>query len=479
MSARRLSLLAAALASPALAADPPSYEDDILPVFRDHCNGCHNPDKLKADLDLTSYATTIKGGSSGPAVKPGSPDSSLLYRVSAHLEEPEMPPKKPKLPDATLDLLKNWIASGAPESKGAPAAKPRDAALAMAAAPTPASPSGPPPLPESLLPPPDAAVLSAPAPVLALAASPRAPIVAVSAPSGIAIYNTSTLSLSGFLPFPERQPNVLRFSRDGSLLLAAGGRAAHSGTAVLFNIRNGSRVATIDSNSSDAILAADLSPDLSLIVCGGSDKSVRIFSSANGQLRHTIRKHTDWVTAAAFSPDGSKLATGDRNGGLHLWDPLTGTILFTLAEHQARITSLSWRPDSLVLASASDDGKLILWDTSEGWAAKSFSPHEGTRESKGRKTFLLKSPGVLSVDFAPDGNLVTSGRDRSIRLFKAAAQPLATQKDLPALPTAAVFLHDGKSIVSSDFLGTLSIWSHDEKQRRFNAPVHLRATTKP
>ena len=135
MSARLLPLLAAALASQAFAADPPSYQDDILPVFRDHCNGCHNPDKLKADLDLTSYASTIKGGSSGPAVKPGSPDSSLLYRVSAHLEEPEMPPKKPKLADATLDLLKNWIASGAPESKGAPAAKPRDAALAMAAAP--------------------------------------------------------------------------------------------------------------------------------------------------------------------------------------------------------------------------------------------------------------------------------------------------------------------------------------------------------
>ena len=68
MSARLLPLLAAALASQAFAADPPSYQDDILPVFRDHCNGCHNPDKLKADLDLTSYASTIKGGSSGPAV---------------------------------------------------------------------------------------------------------------------------------------------------------------------------------------------------------------------------------------------------------------------------------------------------------------------------------------------------------------------------------------------------------------------------
>ena len=74
---------------------------------------------------------------------------------------------------------------------------------------------------------------------------------------------------------------------------------------------------------------------------------------------------------------------------------------------------------------------------------------------------------------------ITSGRDRSIRLFKSAAQPVATQKDLPALPTAALFLHDGKSIVSSDFLGTLSIWSYDEKQRRFTPPAILRSASNP
>ena len=107
------------------AAAAPTYNDDVLPLFREHCTGCHNPDKLKADLDLSTYAGIMKGGSSGAAVKPGSPDTSLLYRVTMHLEEPEMPPNKPKLEDARLNVLKEWIAGGAVESAGGAPGKSR------------------------------------------------------------------------------------------------------------------------------------------------------------------------------------------------------------------------------------------------------------------------------------------------------------------------------------------------------------------
>ena len=461
-----LRLAALLLATAAAAPAAPNFTDDVLPLFREHCNGCHNPDKLKADLDLTTYAGVLKGGSSGECVKPGSPDTSLLFRVTAHLEEPEMPPKKPKLPDSALALIKDWIAGGVLESRGGTAAKARDAALGMAALPAVAAADGPPPMPEALPQPADAAVIAKPAPVIALAASPRAPVVAVSTAGGIAVFDAAARHLAGLLPFPERQPNVLRFSRDGSLILAAGGRGAHSGRAVLFDIRRGERLAEVGADTTDAILAADLSPDRSLVACGGSDKLVRIYKVADGRLLRSIKKHTDWVTALAFSPDGTKLATADRNGGLHLWDPRTGTILYTLAEHQARITSLAWRADSLVLASAGDDGKLILWDTAEGWAARSLTPHEGPKDAPGRKTILLKVPGVLSVDFAPDGRLVTAGRDRALRLHQSSGQPLASQKDLPVLPTGAVFVDNGRRILTGDFRGSLTLWTWDEKQRR-------------
>src|ERR1043165_1749771 len=69
----------------ALAAEPVpakkiTYEDDVLPIFRDNCLKCHNPDKLKGDLDLTSFGTAMKGGGSGVDLNSGDPDGSQLYR---------------------------------------------------------------------------------------------------------------------------------------------------------------------------------------------------------------------------------------------------------------------------------------------------------------------------------------------------------------------------------------------------------------
>src|SRR5688500_19356860 len=92
-----------------------TYKDDVLPVLRKHCLNCHNADKATSDLNVATYQALMAGGASGEAVKPGSPDGSLLYKLMAHQAEPKMPPKAPKVPDAELAVVKAWIAGGAPE----------------------------------------------------------------------------------------------------------------------------------------------------------------------------------------------------------------------------------------------------------------------------------------------------------------------------------------------------------------------------
>ena len=59
-----------------------NYEDDVLPIFRGHCLKCHNSDESDADLDLSSYESVLKGGSSGAVVKAGQPESSQFHRVA-------------------------------------------------------------------------------------------------------------------------------------------------------------------------------------------------------------------------------------------------------------------------------------------------------------------------------------------------------------------------------------------------------------
>ena len=79
------------------------------------------------------------------------------------------------------------------------------------------------------------------------------------------------------MAFPERTAHVLKFSRNGELLLAAGGRGAHSGKAVVFDVKSGKRVIEVGEDELDSILAADLSNDHRLIAIGGPDKKVKVF----------------------------------------------------------------------------------------------------------------------------------------------------------------------------------------------------------
>ena len=66
------------------------------------------------NLDLSTREGMLKGGGRGPAVVPGDVLESILYRTITHQHDLKMPKDKPKLPDADIKLIKNWIEDGAP-----------------------------------------------------------------------------------------------------------------------------------------------------------------------------------------------------------------------------------------------------------------------------------------------------------------------------------------------------------------------------
>src|SRR5438270_8921470 len=100
------------LISSSAADDKITFSDHILPLVEANCSKCHNPDKKKADLDLTSYQGALKGSGSGVVVLSGNPEGSKLWKCLSHAEEPNMPPNRPKLGDKDLDQFKKWIAGG-------------------------------------------------------------------------------------------------------------------------------------------------------------------------------------------------------------------------------------------------------------------------------------------------------------------------------------------------------------------------------
>ncbi|MFM8550287.1 MAG: DUF1549 domain-containing protein, partial [Verrucomicrobiota bacterium] len=105
----------------AFAADDPGsvafFEQKIRPALAEHCYECHSAKakKVKGGLYLDSKAGWQKGGDAGtPTIVPGKPDEGLFLRYVRHLEpDMEMPPKKPKLPDALIADFAAWIKAGA------------------------------------------------------------------------------------------------------------------------------------------------------------------------------------------------------------------------------------------------------------------------------------------------------------------------------------------------------------------------------
>lgn len=88
---------------------------EIQPILSEHCLQCHGPDAQhrQADLRLDVRAEAIDRG----AIRPGEPDDSeLVRRIFSDDPEEVMPPPSSlkQLQPAEKELLRRWIAAGAP-----------------------------------------------------------------------------------------------------------------------------------------------------------------------------------------------------------------------------------------------------------------------------------------------------------------------------------------------------------------------------
>lgn len=415
-----------------------TFDEHIAPIFREHCLSCHNQNEAKSDLALDTYARVMAGGASGEVVVPGDLESSRLYALTAHVESPKMPPAQDRIADEKIELLKKWVLGGALENNGSKAKiKPKvDLQLTVTAN---NKPSGPPAMPEVFRRQPFSHAARAGS-VTALAASPWAPLVAVAGQKQIVLYNSDTTELVTILAYPEGLPYVLKFSRDGSVLMAGGGRGGASGKVVLFDVKTGKRITEIG-DELDAVLAADVTNDLSLVALGGPKRIVRVYNVSDGSLAYELKKHTDWVTALEFSPDGTLLATADRSAGLLIWEAAAGREYQNLTGHTAAITDVSWRADSKFLVSCGEDASVKVWTIDNGKMVKSWTAHKG----------------VLTARFGMDGNIVTGGRDKKAKVWTVEGNSVAETLEYKDMVLKAVLNWDGKRAIVGDWSGMCNI----------------------
>ena len=425
-----------------VAADKITYDDHIFPIFESKCLNCHNPDKKKGDLDLSTYTGTMAGSSGGKIALSGDGGSSKLFTVAVHTEEPVMPPEGDKIAKKDAELIRTWIDGGILENKGSKAKKRPKPAFTLGSIPTGKRPEGPPPMPQDLLLEP--VVTPTRSTVVAdMDASPWAPLIAITGQRQILLYHSDTFELIGVLPFPKGNPETISFHPSGKYLIAGGGIGGKSGTTVTWDITNGRQMMTMG-NEFDSVLAADLRADLGGIALGGPSRLVKFWDTQEGEQIKSIKKHTDWVTALAYSPDGVLLATGGRGSGVQIWEAASGNEFHSLRGHQKAIVDIKWRADSNLVATASGDGTIRFWDMNQGKEVKKGTASGG---------------GILALDYARNGKLISSTRDGRVQLWKADLTLEKQSQPFPEMITEVAFSHDGARYFTADWNGKIEAWN--------------------
>ena len=425
-----------------VAADKITYDDHIFPIFESKCLNCHNPDKKKGDLDLSTYTGTMAGSSGGKIALSGDGGSSKLFTVAVHTEEPVMPPEGDKIAKKDAELIRTWIDGGLLENKGSKAKKRPKPAFTLGSIPTGKRPEGPPPMPQDLLLEP--VVTPTRSTVVAdMDASPWAPLIAITGQRQILLYHSDTFELIGVLPFPKGNPETISFHPSGKYLIAGGGIGGKSGTTVTWDITNGREMMTMG-NEFDSVLAADLRADLGGIALGGPSRLIKLWDTQEGEQIKSIKKHTDWVTALAYSPDGVLLATGGRGSGVQIWEAASGNEFHSLRGHQKAIVDIKWRADSNLVATASEDGTIRFWDMNQGKEVKRGTASGG---------------GILALDYARNGKLISSTRDGRVQLWKADLTLEKQSQPFPEMITEVAFSHDGARYFTADWNGKIEAWN--------------------
>ena len=440
LSRRSLVLAAGLLSTAALAQDNEklTYDDHIRPLLENKCFSCHNPDKKKGGLELTSYSGLMSGGSGGAVVDAGNPQGSRLWTCSAKKEEPFMPPEGAPLDAKDLALLSKWIAGGVLQAKGSVAKKSNKPKVDLSFAGGAGKPTGPVARPENVLLEP-VIVTPRTSAVIAMAASPWTSLLAVAGQKQILLYDTDSHELAGILPYAEGYARSLKFSANGSLLVMGGGRGGKIGHAIVWDVKTGKRVTEIGKEF-DQVMSADISPDHRKVVIATNAKKVKCFDVANGEQLYLISKHTEWVTGADFSPDGVLLATSDRNGNVFVWEADNGGEFYALGQHKGSVTDLAWRADSNILASCSADGVITTWEMKTGKQVASWNAHGGN---------------VQSVSFLPDGRLVSGGADGASAVWTIEGKRVEQAQAVKQGDQVArvVGLYDSKNFVTANWLG--------------------------
>jgi WD40 repeat protein len=455
---------------------PVSFINDIAPILKESCFGCHGAKNPKGKLDMTHYESLRRGGTKEDPIVPGKPEDSYLINVLTAMDKKRMPPAESGDPLSRdkIDLVSRWIKEGA---KLDPSVKKEADLLKELRV------RWTPPLPFAAYP---YAVT-----ITALAFTPDNKKLVVGGHHELTVWDFATGKLEKRIRTRARRAMAMVFLKDGKLAVA-GGRPGEEGDVRIYNIDAGTPkteggATFVDGvndktvmikhllDTDDEVLCLALSSDGKKLASGGCDRMVNVWDLGGGydavKAETPIENHADWVFGVAFSPDGKYLLTCSRDKTAKMWDLGAKESVLTFPDHQNGVYGVAIKADGKTAYSVGEDNLLRAWNSIPDKGGKQI------RAGGGHTKAVLK---VVPVPGKP--MLVTCSADMTVRIFNA--DTLGVTKALTGHTDhvfAVAVSPDANLIASGAFNGEVRVWKVADGAlvKSFNASPGLKVAAPP
>jgi WD40 repeat protein len=421
-----------------------------MKVLKVECFGCHNAEKKKGGLVLTSRQTLLDGGDDGAVVVPGKPELSRLAKALLRDSDPHMPPKK-QLPDVQVKIIHDWIKGGVAWDAGALAEDENRIN------------------PVELL-----ALPGSYRPVTALALSPDGQKLAVARGGSVVVHDASQTNYPVLAQWEAHRDAVqalawsgdglwlatgafrrtvlwdgqsfrltrewtngtlgcvtaIRFAPDGRTLALADGITAESGFVRLISVADGKLAASWRAHA-DTIFGMDFSRDGQRLVTAGGDKLIKIWDVGSTKELSRLEGHTAQVLGVAFNTNATQLVSAGADKQLRVWDLQTREKIISLGNHSAAVSAVAWGGEENVIVASTEEGGVFIY--------KNLKPHTGEQSSGSGDEKRIGDAGdaVLSIALPPDAKRVFAGSHDGIVHVWSSEGKLLTKLEPSTVATAA------------------------------------------
>jgi WD40 repeat protein len=265
--------------------------------------------------------------------------------------------------------------------------------------------------------------------------------------NNIGIWSIADAHQIQMIEFGVEQPVFCDFLDNGTHLLVG----LSSGKIQLHDAQTGKMLRLLDNGAPPWVVR--VSRDGKWLAAAGGDREVHLWDRATGKMAHRLALELGGAMDLAFSPDGKMLAGSSEDTNIYVWDTDTGAVRNVVRDLSLTTFGLAFVPDGKWLFAGSGDYAIHVIDAGSGKVARSFPAQ--------------KMP-VIALAMAPDGKSVAAVyRDANeplgstpILIWSTESGGLMKKNDSKELKAnGGGFLSDGRLMYSTVSGKELQVWS--------------------